>query len=59
LPHKQAAKLLHIVTERKKRNGGKVSSPTPKKKKAKIVKDAAVDPELKASGAEGIGVSAL
>ena len=60
LPHKTAEKLSIIVAERKKRGGGsKVSSPAPKKKKAKIVKEEAVDPELRASGAEHIGGSMI
>lgn len=61
LPYKKAVKLSQIVTERKKkqRTGGmETSSSSPKRKKAKFVKEVAVDPGLQSSGPEGI-VSAV
>ena len=62
MPHKKAAKLFKIVTERKKRlrtGGPAAGSPPPKKKKAKIVKDE-VDPDIQSSsGAERVGSAVL
>lgn len=58
LPHKKAAILFQIVTERKKkqRQGGMLSSASssPKKKKAKVVKEEGINPDLHASGADGV-----
>lgn len=62
LPTKKAVKLFSIVTERKKqqRTGGMATSfSSPKKKKAKFVKEAAVDPGLQSSGPEGVGSAVL
>jgi hypothetical protein len=58
LPPKKADKLFKIVTERKKKlkmGGAALSSPAPKKKKVKIVKDDGVDPDLQSSGADAVG----
>ena len=64
LSHKKAEKLQEIVLERKKnvRLGGGAqgaTSPAPKKKKAKIIKEEAVDPDIQESGAERVGSAVL
>jgi len=62
LSHKKSEKLFAIVSERKtnQRTGGSTaSSPAPKKKKAKIVKEEAVDPDMQSSGAELVGSAVL
>lgn len=60
LPTKKAEKLFKIVTERKKnqRAGGMLSS-SPKKKKIKVVKEEAVDPDMQTSGADKVGSAVL
>lgn len=57
LSRKRSEKLFAIVSERKK-NGG-VSSPAPKKKKAKIVKDEGIDPGIQESGPERVGSAVI
>ena len=66
LPHKKAAKLHAIVLERKKQQRvggmstpGSGSTSAPKKKKAKIVKEEAVDTDLQLPGGEGIASANL
>lgn len=61
LSHKKAEKLQEIVLERKKnvRLGGGGTSPAPKKKKAKLIKEEAVDPDIQESGAERVGSAVL
>jgi hypothetical protein len=58
LNHKKAEKLFKIVTERKKhqRTGGSgMPVDAPKKKKAKVVKEGGVDPDMQTSGADQVG----
>ena len=63
LPHGEAKRLFHRVTERKAQarlGGGGVASPSPVKKravkKAKILKDEAYDADMVvSSGGDGIG----
>lgn len=65
LPHDEAERLNKIVSERKKHkrlNGGTASpmkSPAKKKKKTKIVKDEAINPDMQVSGGDGIGTAIL
>lgn len=64
LSKKKSAKLLRIVTERKKnqRQGGMLSpssSISPKKKKPKIVREEGVDPDLQTSGTERVTSATL
>eukprot|EP00934_Nitzschia_sp_Nitz4_P008144 Nitzschia sp. Nitz4//scaffold358_size24170//23661//24089//NITZ4_008436-RA/size24170-augustus-gene-0.49-mRNA-1//-1//CDS//3329549017//8134//frame0 len=63
LSQKKAAKLFAIVSERKKqlRTGGtSAASPArPAKKKAKIIKDEGVDPDIQSSGVEAVGSAVL
>jgi hypothetical protein len=64
LPEDEAKRLNEVVLKRKKkmRISGEATSPPAKKKakkKAKLIKDEAVDPELHASGAERVGSAVL
>jgi hypothetical protein len=64
LPEDEAERLNDVVLKRKKkiRVSGEATSPPAKKKakkKARIFKDEAVDPELHASGAERVGSAVL
>lgn len=63
LPHSDAKRLFKVVTERKKNMRlGIASSPSPKKKKAKkakVLKEEAHDPDMAASGGDGIGRATL
>jgi hypothetical protein len=65
LPHEEAEKLNKRVTEYKRKvrlaGGAAVSSAPdkPKRKKAKIVKDHAVDPDMAVSSGDGIGRASL
>jgi len=64
LPHSEAKRLFKEVTERKKNARlGITSSPSPvkkkKAKKSKVLKEAAHDPGMAASGGDGIGTATL
>ncbi len=66
LPHDEAEKLNKKVTEHKRKirmSGGAVAAPAaaskPKKKKARVMREEAVDPDLVASGSDGIGRASL
>eukprot|EP00980_Cylindrotheca_fusiformis_P017905 scaffold5682_cov140-Cylindrotheca_fusiformis.AAC.16 len=56
----EAVKISQIVIDRKKkqRKGGMQTS-APKRKKAKVLKEEAVDPGLQMSGPEGVGSAVL
>mmetsp|Transcript_7450 Transcript_7450/g.21812 ORF Transcript_7450/g.21812 Transcript_7450/m.21812 type:complete len:109 (-) Transcript_7450:173-499(-) len=61
LSHKKSAKLYKIVTERKRQirlNGGAMVA-SPKKKKAKLIKEEGAVPEIQSSGGDGVGVASL
>lgn len=62
LPPKKADKLFNIATERKKKlkmGGAILSSPAPKRKMFKIVKDKGVDPDMQSLEADGVGSTVL
>jgi hypothetical protein len=71
LPYDEAEKLNKRVTEHKRKvrmAGGAVaavaapaasSSSKPKKKKARVLREEAVDPDLVASGGDGVGRASL
>jgi hypothetical protein len=67
LPHDEAEKLNKKVTEHKRKirmAGGAVAAPPvaaskPKKKKARVMREEAIDPDLVASGGDGVGRASL
>jgi hypothetical protein len=63
LSQKEAARLYEKMTDRKRKKGGAVSSPSPakkpKNKKARMIKEEQVDPDLQVSSGDGIGVASL
>jgi hypothetical protein len=66
LPHDEAEKLNKRVTEHKRKvrmSGGAVAAPAaaskPKKKKARVIREEAVDPDLVVSGGDGVGRASL
>jgi hypothetical protein len=69
LPFDEAEKLNKRVTDRKRKirlaggtvppSAGSSSPQKPKKKKARVMKELAVDPDLAASNGDGIGRASL
>ena len=64
LSHEKAKKLFKIITERKRsiKAGGGAASPRPvqkKQKRARIVKEEAVDPDMQISSGDGIGTASF
>jgi hypothetical protein len=57
--HKKSEKLFALLSERKKKLAGGLSSPAPKKKKAKIVKEEGIDPGIQESGPEHVGSAVI